>query len=303
MNSERNRDSPIEGLETLPTEEAILRELKADAFQHPGTILPLAVAVVSGVYVVILSPFLGAGAAAIALATLSGVAGAGNFAFRFLHVSDKAETRIKRVLDERAEMLLKAEEAELEQRREELMRGFAALKHWEGRKALEELVHQFQGSWDVLKTYEGPDILSIARLKVTVKETYKQGLAVLSHALNLLRANAKDSVRDLERDITTLEREVQQTRGEVADIKKKALERTRVRLERLKNHEVQIASLLDQSDQLEVALEQARLELARATADNFTTNAEEIIGRLSGIVGTALEVQRMMRRMGGVDAA
>lgn len=299
-----DRDSPVTGLHALPTERMILRELRADALQHGGTVVPFAIAVVSGAYFIVLSPLLGGAAFAISVAAISGLAGIGNFMFRFLRVNDKAGERIGKVLEERAAILLEAEEAELEQTREQLREGFASIRHKEGKKALEELVQQFRGTWEVLETYQGPDVLSIARLKITVKETYKQGLAVLSHALSLLRADSTYTVRDLETEMETLTQEAEGAENkEISAIKRGALARTQERLVRLKEYEEQIAKLLDQSDQLEAALEQSRLDFARATAENFEGGAEEIIQKLSGIIGTALEVQRMMRRMSGVDAS
>lgn len=299
----RKRDSPIEALNALPTEQAILRELRKDAVQHSATLVPLAVTALSAGYLFLLSPFIGGAALAVGIGTLAGVATAGSFAYRFLHISKSAEERIQRIYQENQERVLQLEIEELAQRCEELTQGFRDLLHKAGLKALAELVHEFDGTWQVIEGYQGPDILSAARLKTTVKETYKQGLAVLEHALNLLRAQSADSLSELEAQVRVLKRELQQTTNEeVASRKQRVLERTEKRLAGLKAHTTHIEELFDQSDQLETALEKARLDFAQATADNFTGNAEDIIARLSGIVGTALEVQRMLRRTAGVDA-
>ena len=70
-------------LDTGLSDEAVKKRLRSDAFRHPATLLPLALAVVSGCYLVLLASATGHRLAAIATLSLMVVVSAGSFLWHY----------------------------------------------------------------------------------------------------------------------------------------------------------------------------------------------------------------------------
>ena len=129
---------------SLP-EPAIRRQLLSDAVQHPATLLPLAVAIMSVIYLLVLSPVFGGKPWAAALLAASGIVATASFVWRYVfrHAEEYAE-RARELMDTLERERVGLEQAEVRQLREALDDGFSRVGSAEGPKALSGLVGEYE---------------------------------------------------------------------------------------------------------------------------------------------------------------
>ena len=65
------------------SERAIRRRMRSDALQHPATLLPLTVFIMSIIYLLLLSPLLGGGIGAIVSLVVSGLVATAGYVWRY----------------------------------------------------------------------------------------------------------------------------------------------------------------------------------------------------------------------------
>ena len=134
-------------------------------------------------------------------------------------------------------------------------------------------------------------------------ETYRQGLSVLSDALELMEVAHTSDTERLKRDISGLEGEVEALKGDQSQaerlrIREDTLASHRQRLDMLGQLQVHIDQLLYQAGRCEASLHRARIELAGIKTGSSQTGVDSVIEALRDTLLRAKEVQDELKRLG-----
>ena len=115
--SARTEPMTVESL----SESAIRRQLLSDTVQHPATLLPSAVAIMSISYLLLVSPVLGGRLWAAALLAVSGIVAATSFVWQYVfRYRDEYAKRVRERMDRLDRERARLERAELGRLREAL---------------------------------------------------------------------------------------------------------------------------------------------------------------------------------------
>ena len=250
------------------SEESIRYELRSEALQHPATLIPLALAALSLIQLIGISPFPIGALWAIILLGGSLVAGAGSFFW--IHSMRHAETYAKLVQEIMAQQRLEnreANRAEVEQLRDHLRIGLTAIDFADGLKALTDLDYQYEQLQHVLNRQDGTFSISIAHLHGLAQETYREGLNVLANGLQLSQAIHTSNKEGLEAEIVQLETEIEILKQDHRQhmrvkIREETVTSHQELLELINQQQYRMDELLFQCDRCEASLSRTRIELA-----------------------------------------
>ena len=297
------RNPRLMDMESL-SEPAIKRQLLSDAVQHPATLLPLAGLVMSALYLVLVSPILGGGRLAMVLLGVSGTMATAGFVWRYvLHYTEEYGKRARELMDLLDEERARLEQAEVRQLRDALQGGLSNVGSAEGLKALIELVDEYEELQPALGHQRDTDPLSTSIVPSLAGETYRQGLNVLSDALELMRAVRTPGRERLEREITGLEREVEaleadESQAERLRIKEDTLASHKQRVSILEQLQLSVDQLLFQAGRCEASLHRTRIELSAIRIGSSETSVDSVTEALRRTIQQAKEVQDELRRLG-----
>ena len=294
--------SGLAAVESL-SEPAIRRQLLGDAVQHPATLLPLTAAVLSVLYLTLVSPIVGGGLWAMVLIAVSGILAAVGFVWRYvLRYTEEYGKRARGLMDLLQEERARLEQAEVEQRREALQAGFSGIGSAEGLKVLTELVVQYEELRPTLRRQRDTDPLSMSYVPSLAGETYRQGLSVLSDALELTRAVHVPDRERLERELAEMEREVATLKLEESQagrirLKEATLASHRQRLDMLDQLQLRLEELLYQAGRCEASLDRTRIELAAIRTGSSEATVDSVTEALRRTINQVKEVQDELRRL------
>jgi hypothetical protein len=273
------------------TPRAVQRAVLQETLQHPATILPAALATIAVLWSVAID---------LSPASLMAILG-----FGFVSVGAWVINYVGRgnTLVEQHIQKLRALRAEYERRDvEDLVLACRQAGFLAGAKEAQELTeayHKLQHFLGEQQAVQGN--ASGERFRVLAEETYRHGVAILQHALNLFQA--------LQRiDVNTLERERQAWIGQRAhDSTSASLERNieahTKRLERYRRREEELRGIIAQLNELETALETAHLEVVdlvgqAASGGIFDSDAASHLERA---VEAARRAEQRLRGFGDED--
>lgn len=286
------------------SEQAIRQHLRLGAVQHPMTLLPLAVCIMSGVYLLVLTPVFGGGFWPVVVLVVSGVAAVTSFIWRYIfRYSEEYAERVREATALRDVEVELAEQSRAAQLREQLEVGFSGIGSAQGLGVFFKLVGAYERLETTLSLQANSDLASISRVPALAEETYRRGMSVLSDALELLRVVDGSSVESLERDVAELEEEVEASRADGAHldrlrIKEKVLASHRERLELHDQLRWSAERLLFQAHKCEDSLHRTRIELVAIKTGTAEASVNSVIEALQRTVTQAKEVQRELRRLG-----
>jgi hypothetical protein len=273
------------------TPRAIQRAILWETLQHPGTVLPAALATVAALWSVAidLSPaslmaVLGCTFVSVGAWVVNYV-GRGNTLVE-QHIQKLRTLRVEYERREVENLLLACRQA-----------GFRA-----GVKEAEELTgayHKLQHFLDEQRAVQGN--ASGERFRVLAEETYRHGVAILQHALNLFQA--------LQRiDVDTLEQErqdwiEQRAREGTSASLERNIEAHSKRLERYRRREEELQAILAQLNELETALETAHLEVVDLLGQPAGAGVfeSEAASHLERAVEAARRAEQRLRGFGDED--
>ena len=290
----------IEGL----SKRAIRWQLLSDAVQHPATLLPLAVSIMSVIYLLLVSPVFGGRPLAAVLLTVSAIVATASFIWRYVfrYAEEYAERawELLAVQDRERERL---EQAELEQRRAVLESRFSRIDSDEGIKALSNLLGEYEQLQSALRRQLDTDPFSMSYLPALSEETYLRGLSVLSDALELMNAAGTPSRERLEREIAELEKgieasKVDEAQAERLKIKEGTRASYRQRLDMLDQLQLRVDQLLYQAGRCEASLHRTRIELAAIRTGSSETGVDSVVEALQVSINQVKEVQEELKRLG-----
>lgn len=296
-------DAPPSSVESL-SEKAIRKGLRSDAMQHPTTILPFALCILSFIYLVLYSPVFGGNLVPVILLIGSGIVAAGSYFWRYsIRYHQEHERRVQEIMELQDGERREREQAELKELRDALQRGFLSVNSIEGLEALNELVHEHEQLQPVLDRRKETDPLSLVYIGTLAEQTYRQGLNMLGGALELTRAIHSSHRENLESEIVELEREIESLRGDETQtarvsMKEETVASHRERLEMIEQQQLSKDKLLHQSDRCEASLARARMELAALKADSSEISVSALTGTLQNTINHTKEVQEELKRLG-----
>jgi hypothetical protein len=273
------------------TPRQIQRAILRETLQHPATLLPAALATVAALWTVAidLSP---ASLMAMLGCTFIGV---GAWVINYV---GRGDTLVEQHIQK-----LRALRVEYERREvENLILACRQAGFQSGAKEAEELTeayHKLQRFLDEQRAAQANT--SGERFRVLAEETYRHGVTILQHALNLFQA--------LQRiDVDTLEQErqgwieQQAHKGTSASLERNIETHTK-RLERYRRREEELQALIAQLNELETALETASLEVVDLVGQPAGGGVfeSEAASHLERAVEAARRVEQRLRGFGDED--
>lgn len=280
------------------------RTMLADAVQHPATLLPMAVAVASAIYRVLLSTAFGGETWSVALLAGTGIVAFASFAWLYANCrAEKYDRRLSELMAVQHRTDLLAEIAALDEYREDLEQALDATGFDEGRKALDEMASEYESLKSTLTRQERSASMSMATVPGLADQTYRRGLSVLEDALGLKKTEQVAGERRLETEIAVLEMEVDNTSlgalgDEEIEIKEATLASHRKRLEMIGRLRLHANRLVHQANRCEASLAQARIELAEVEAGSAEAKVTTVVQALEGTVQQVKDVQEELRQLG-----
>lgn len=233
--------------------EAVRRAVFWDTIQHPMTILPAAVSGVGALYIGLLGLDIKAFAVTFASAFLA--AGAWVFNY-FIRGDDLAREKVDKLLAERRRMRGDVVKS--------LIRDWQDAFYPEGLQQSKELDAAYHRLDKVLTDRLAKDVgpgFTMQRLRALAEDTYREGISILTQALEV-RKSIKESDRDkLERELALWQdaRNAPGAKGlEALDTRIAAHQR---RLGLIEAQQKKLDDLLAESETLEAALESTALEV------------------------------------------
>ena len=286
------------------SEAAIRRQLLSDAVQHPSTLLPLAIAAGSAIYLLLLSPLFGGGRwAAAALAGFCAVALA-SLAWRYLfRYGREYDDRLHALAELRSRETARLEQRAFTQLLETLHAGFEAIGSSAGTAALSGLFNEYQALQAAVDRTHEADPLYNSPLASLARESYRRGLSVLADALELMQATAGPGRENLEREIAALERDAEATAGDEVPAARRRLTEERLashkeRLELLDKLRLSADGLCFQAGRCEASLHRTRIEIAALRAGHSERGVDSVVEALYQTIDQVKEVQDEMKRLG-----
>jgi hypothetical protein len=274
------------------TPRALQRAILRQTLQHPATVLPAALAAVAALWSVAidLSP-----ASLVAMLGCAFV-GAGAWVVNYI---GRGNTLVEHHIQKLRALRLAYERRQVE----EVVLACRQAGFQAGVKEAEELTaayHKLQRFLDEQRTVPGN--ASGERFGVLAEETYRHGVEILQHALNLFQALQRIDVRTLEQ-----ERQDwidQRANGVTSASLERNIEAHGKRLERYRRREEELQTLLAQLNELETALDLAHLEVIDlvgqpAGGGVFDSDAASHLERA---VEAARRAEQRLRRCGDDDA-
>ena len=295
--------SGLRAMDSL-SEPAIRRRLLLDAVQHPATLLPLAVAVMSVLYLLLVSAIVGGGLWAMVLLVVSGIGTAAGFVWRYvLRYTEEYGKRARGLMDRLEEERARLEHAEAAQRREALEAGFSAIGSTEGLKALAELVSEYEQLQPALGYQRDTDPFSMSLVLSLAVETYRQGLSILSDALELMRAVDTPGRERLETELAEMQRQVLTLRLDESQagrlkLKEDTLASHRERLDMLDQLQLRLERFLFQAGRCEASLHRTRIELAAIRTGGSEATVDSVTEALRRTIHQVKEVQEELKKLG-----
>lgn len=290
---------------TSPTDlsrSTIRRQLAIEAIQYPVSTLALCAFALSGIYLLVLSPVLGGGGAAVLTLGVSGTLGGLTFAFRYR--KGFSET-VRTLLETEAAERIHFRDASNSRMVTSLRTGFDDLGHTVGSRTVEYLANEYDRLQPSLNDTNGFDFVSRPQIEALTAETYSRGLSVLGDALALVEAIHTPGIDEIDREIAALETEIEAIAKEGADdqqerlaIKKNLLDSHRSRRNELRQAQVHIDELLFQSHRCELSLNHTRIELVGIKAGSRGSAVSSVTGALERTINRAREVQEELKNLG-----
>jgi len=295
-----NRSLPIESL----SEDAIRKELISQAIQHPTTILPLTLSVLSIVYLGFFPVIPGGTLVAAVLLVCSGLMAAGSFFWRYsIRHTDAYAKRVQEIMELQKQAEIEKGETEIEKLLEFTQNGFQKINLAEGLKAVKELNYEYKQLQLVLEHKKETDPLGIAHIPALADETYRQGLSVLADAFEVGFVIHSSNKKSLTEEIKKIEREIElldadKTQAEKLEIKRATMASHKNRLDMVKQQQLRLDKLHFICDRCEASLHLTRMELAALKVSSSETSVSAVTDTLQKTINQAKEVQEELKKLG-----
>jgi|GEM_PF-2897286 hypothetical protein len=275
--------------------------LFVDALQHPPVMLPLTVCLLSALNLLLLWPGIGGRALNAALVLFAGAAALSNLALSYFSDFDQKYSKKARELFPLSSTDGDSEAAQIGYLRDTLGIGFAQIESDEGVKALDQLNQVYDGLRAVLDHKVKTDAMSMARIPSLAAETYRQGLSILSNALDLMATIHSTTDGRLEEEIRQLEKDIESAKADESQkerlkIWRETIASHRERLDLVAEQQLRIEQLLHQAQTCEASLHRTRIEVSALRADPAESSVHQVTQTLRKTIDQAKDVQEEITR-------
>ena len=135
------------------------------------------------------------------------------------------------------------------------------------------------------------------------EETYRQGLRVLRHVLELVQVIPSSDEAVLGEEVIRLEREIEALRNDTSQaslvkVRLQTLVYYQYRLSLQEQQSLRVEELLSQAGRCEASLNQARMQLVLLSAAESQQGADAVTETLSRVIQQAKEVQQELNELG-----
>ncbi len=266
--------------------------------------IPLALAGLSLIHLMGISPFPLEVFWAIILLIGSLAAGAGSFFWIYsIRFADAYAKLVQEIMAQQELESRESNQAEVEQLREDLETGLTAIDSTAGLKALTDLDHEYGQLLAALNHQDKLSSISIAQIPGLAQETYREGLNVLANGLQLSQAINASNKEGLDAEIVQIQREIEILRKDDRQhvrvkIREETVASHQERLEMIDQQQDRVDELLFQCDRCEASLSRTRIELASVQAGSSETSVSAATETLQRTIAQAKEVQDELRRLG-----
>lgn len=287
---------------TQPTAEdfskrKIKNKVLSDAIQHPATLFSAAAAMLSGLYMGLVS----FDETSFAIALGSGLFSLASFIYQYFIKGEKAaEEHVKELLEKRRSFK--------EQQGEDIEKRCRQANFREGEKAARELKEAYTRLESYLKEkLEKKQTLTARRFLILAEESYYQGIQFLNKALSLFQAvghmderKLKKELLDWEKELEIVEKDTQKGEEYRALLIKALTEKIRShrkRLELFGGRKETLDQVLAQCEILEATLDSTYLEVVDLVEDESYMERKNVARNLERAVAAARKVEDRLRGM------
>ena len=186
---------------------------------------------------------------------------------------------------------------------ESLRAGFSRNKSTEGVKALEGLTYEYTQLRLALDHRKAEISLLAVRIPALGEETYRQGLGVLQHALELVQALRSSNEERLAGAVIRLVKEIEALKDDASqagrvELLRDSLDSYQQRLRLLQQQALRVEELLNQAGRCEASLNQARIQLVAFSAAESEKGTDAVIETLSRVIQQAKKVRQELKELG-----
>ena len=284
------------------SDTTIKRQLIADAVQYPATLASLAIFGPSIVYLAVLSPVMGKALWAVIPLIISGTTAVISFIVRYTFLCNtEYPKKIKQMMEDKEQAQIFQEEAKTKKQRAELLAGFGNINYAEGLKAVTNLSEQFEQLQTTLVAQRETNPYTLPLFSGLIVDTFKQGLSVLSDALDMIKTIHSSDLR-LKKEFADLEIEIADLSGKEKEserlrIKKETLASHKQRLDLLDRLQLRVEQLIYQAGLCEASLHRTRIELSALRAQGSEGGIKTLTETLQETIQDVKEAQEELRRL------
>jgi hypothetical protein len=282
------------------TEDSVRRKTFSDNMQHPATILPAAVGLISVGYFFLLSPMFGEEWTAIVIASISFIVAIVSYSVRYANLFQRNMLELTERLDIAREQM---EKEQLNVLQKTISAGFMSFGSTEGLAVLDQLSNEYTQLMMSLAQQRSTDPLSVTIIPALVEETYRKGLDVLSDTLDLMNIVRTPGNEKLEKEIAQVEDDIKllqndQSQLDWLKLKEEVLATLKERLISVNRLNLWVEQLLYQAQRCEATVHASRIELTKVRAGGTTSSLDSIIKVLEERIKQVKEVQDEINRLG-----
>ncbi len=280
---------------------AVARAVRSESIQHPTTLFPAAVALLSGLYMGLVS----FDATSLAVAVGSGLLSVASYIFHYFVRGEKiAENYIKELKEKRKDYK--------KQQVEDIEEKCKAAGFTEGQQAARELLEAYTRLYQFLKEKSKKVKSQTAqRFMILAEETYDQGVQFLNKALVLYQALVQideekliKELRAWQKEVKNLEKYRNKDEGQkdlVIKVLQEKINSHRKRLELFSERGETLKQMMDQCEVLEATLDSTYLEVVDLIADDpffMSSRHDNAASNLERAVAAARKAEDRLRNLG-----
>jgi len=265
----------------------IQKAVFSEALQHPSTLFPAAISILSGLYMGIVNP----SEPVLAVSLGAGVISLISFVFNYFFRSDKlAEEYTKKLLNQRIKY--KKENADN-------VRNICEKNIFnEGLNAYDELIEAYKRLSDFLKEKsQYKKSFTISKFILLADETFYGGISLIKKGAELYKAIRDMHEGKLENELKNWTNEFKRKKrtGKEQEQLKSKIDNHIKRLDLLKEKKSSLLEIMDQVEVLESTLDSTYLEVLDLMEYNSISSGDKLVSNLQKAVKSARNVEDRLR--------
>jgi hypothetical protein len=282
------------------SKRAVMQAVFSEAIQHPTTLFPAAIALLSGLYMGLVS----FDETSLAVTLISGLLSLASWIYHYFVRGETIAANYIRELKEKRKDYKKQQVEDIEARCQAA--GFT-----EGQQAAKELLEAYTRLYQFLKEkFQQVKSMTAQRFMILAEEAYDQGVQFLNKALVLYQALEQIDEKKLIKELSAWQEEVknlekyknkdEEQKGLVIQVLQEKINSHRKRLELFSGRGETLKQLLDQCEVLEATLDSAYLEVVDLIDSDrlMSVKPDNVASNLERAVAAARKAEDRLRNLG-----